>query len=128
MRNDLLDVFQKTIEDAGLRNVFPTAPDAHKYPESISFSMGVPDKPTSYFDFNQNVSVRITCYVRGIGEAATRDNAVVAESAVRRATLDSANGSYRIIKKETTRPAALPWDQSARFIYFFETTIEYKEV
>lgn len=127
MRNDLLDVMADAVSSALGCEVLTSLADAHERPESVSLAVGVPEAPTAYFDFEQSVKVRVTCYVRRFSEEAAKADAADAERAVRLSALESANGSYEIRKHETTRPGPLPWDQSGRYVWFFETTIEYKE-
>lgn len=128
-RLDLVDVVRARLIEAGVREVFPYPPDSRTHPESTTVRLGVPGPQQQYFDLSFDTAVRITVMVRRIQDLDAMADAQAAERALRTSPLDSANGSYRFVSIETTRPRPVAWDESGRDVWVVEATahIEIKE-
>lgn len=123
MRNDMLDVVKKRLEETGLSPIFTTMADARRHPESVTLAYGVPTPSVDYMDGGGEDSQRITVLCRRISEEDAIKDATSAYDVFRRGCLDSENGSYGLLSIEATKPQPIPWDESGRYVWAAEASI-----
>ncbi|NGM17721.1 hypothetical protein GMI70_06915 [Eggerthellaceae bacterium zg-893] len=121
---DLLQVMADALEGAGIENVFPARPDGRAHPERTVLAFGAPGRRTGYYDGDDITPLRVTCVAVRVAEGDAMAAAQACEHTLRRADLASRDGSYRLVSAETTAPRPLPWDESGRFAWAFDTEIE----
>jgi hypothetical protein len=122
-RNDLLDVFKQALQSAGLSDIFTTMADGRAHPECVVVAFGIPERSVAYYGGEEEERLRVTTIVRRISELKAMEDATEAERAIRTTPLDSQNGSYELVKVETNPPQSLPWDESGRFVWAFDSYI-----
>lgn len=127
---DLVDVVRARLEGAGIRDVFTYLPDARRHAEFCAIRTGVPGGEDSYFDLAFDTATRLSLFVARRVELDAMGDALLAERTLRTVPLDSANGSYRMIRIETVKPRPVQWDESGRNVWVVEATahIEIKEL
>ena len=126
---DLVEVVKSRLEGAGIRDVFTYLPDARRHAEFCAIRTGVPGSEDGYFDLAFDTAVRLSLFFARRVELDAMADAQVAERTLRTVPLDSANGSYRMIRIETVKPRPVRWDESGRSVWVVEATahIEIKE-
>lgn len=126
---DLVDVVRARLEGAGIRDVFTYLPDARRHAEFCAIRTGVPSGEDSYFNLAFDTAIRLSLFVARRVELDAMGDALLAERTLRTVPLDSANGSYRMIRIETVKPRPVQWDESGRNVWVVEATahIEIKE-
>lgn len=122
-RNDLIDVVKAQLKEAGLTDVFTSPTDGSKHPECIVLAYGIPERSMTYYGGDEEDRLRITVIVKRISELAAMEDAAKAEEIMRTASLESLNGSYELVKVETDLPQQLPWDESGRFVWAFDSYV-----
>lgn len=121
---DLLQVMMETLTSAGVSNVFTSQPDGRTYPERVVLAFGAPSRRTNYFDGDDVTPLCVTCIVVRVAEYDAMTTAQECERILRSEDLDSHNGSYQLVSVDTSVPRPLPWDESGRFVWAFDTDIE----
>lgn len=122
-RNDLLDVFKMRLTEAGLTEVFTTMPDGRTHPEATVVAFGLPQRNVVDFSGTEEETLRVTTIVKRISEAKAMEDITEAEHIIRTSSMESQNGSYELVKVETDPPQAIPWDESGRFVWAFDSYI-----
>lgn len=122
-RNDLIEVFKTRLREAGLEDIYSTMPDGRLHPECIVVFYGIPERSVKDYGGLEEEKLRITTIVKRIREIDAMEDAARAEYAITHSSLDSFNGSYELVSVEANRPQSLPWDESGRFVWAFDTTI-----
>lgn len=126
---DLVEVVGERLREAGIPNVTTYLPDARRHAEFCAIRTGVPGVEDGYFDLAFDTAVRLSLFFARRVELDAMGDAQLAERTLRTVPLDSANGSYRMIRIETVKPRPVQWDESGRNVWVVEATahIEMKE-
>ena len=103
--------------------MFDSLPDGRRLPECIVVSFGIPEPKKVDYSGTERESIRVTILVKRLTDARAQADAVTAEEAMRKADLESDDGSYDLVGVSTNMPQPLPWNESGRYVWGFDTTI-----
>lgn len=120
---DILDVFKKRLKEGGLKDIFDALPDGRRYPEAIVLTIGMPTRRKVDYAGTTRETYRVTTIVKRMTDPSAKIDALTAEKIINKENLESENGSYILISFETEPPRPLPWQESNRYVWAFDTVI-----
>lgn len=123
---DLATSLQSEIKGLGFEHVFLKTPDSRKHPEFVCLSFGTPRRSVQYYDFTEDIPVRVTILCKRISELDAMDDAQRIADALTYNPIESENGSFQMSEIDVERPRPMVWDESGRYVWVFdvEMTIE----
>lgn len=125
---DLAQVLQGAIKAEGFEHVFLKLPDSRKHPEFVSLTFGAPKQAERYYDFTEDIPVRVTVLCKRISELDAMDDAERIADMLAYNPLESANGSFRMSAIDAERPHPLVWDESGRFVWAFDVNMTIERI
>lgn len=120
---DLAQVLQTKIKDAGFSEVFYTLPDSRKHAEFVVLSFGTPKQSEIYYDFSEEIPIRVSVLCKRISELDAMNDAQRIKELFEFDPPESANGSFVTTSLEVDNPRPLVWDESGRFVWVFDMHI-----
>ncbi len=117
---DLAQTLQATIKAEGFEHVFFTAPNSREYSEFVCLSFGTPRKSVQYYDFTEDIPVRVTVLCKRISELDAMNDAMRIADLLTYNPLESGNGSFLMSEIDVERPRPMVWDESGRFVWVFD--------
>lgn len=125
---DLAQVLKETIKDAGFPGVFLTAPDSRKHAEFVVLSFGAPKQSEIYYDFAEEIPIRVTVLCKRISELDAMNDAHRIKELFEFNPPESGNGSFKTTGIEIDNPRPLVWDESGRFVWVFDMHISIERI
>lgn len=123
MGSSLLDAIGSRLTDAGIGPVVPSLSDGRALSEAVMLSFGVPERTTIDYSGSIREVLRVSVVVKRLSEARAMEDAALAQHALRRASLEPADGSFDLEKVEMDAPQPLPWDESGRWVWAFDIRV-----
>ena len=114
---DLIDVAAAALASAGLGSVRTTLPSSSECPEPTVLQMAESGPQERYMDGTVSGPLAVTVIVKRESERAAQDDCAAAASALSRADLASANGSYTLDGSVVGVPRPIQWDESGFWVW-----------